>query len=66
MGKEWFFSGEEKSDFGLNKKSYLENYLFYLNKAYLIVQKYVNKLYADHVTLGQIIAAANSPDDTET
>ena len=60
------FLGEEKSDFELSKRNYPEISLLYLNQAYLTVQKGEDKVYSDHVILGQISAAANSPDDMKT
>ena len=64
-GQNGFF-GEEKSVFGINKVKYLKNPLFYLIQAYLTVQKGENIIHAEHVILGQIIAAANSPYEIET
>ena len=60
------FLGEEKSDFELSKRNYPEISSLYLNQAYLTVQKGEDKVYSDHVILGQISAAANSPDDMKT
>ena len=56
---------EMKSDFGMNKVNYPENTLFYLNQAYLTVQKDKNLIYNNHIILGQIIPTANFPDDIE-
>lgn len=49
----------------MNKVDCPENYLFYLNQSYLNVQKGENIIYANHIIPGQIITAANSPDDIE-
>lgn len=56
---------EMKSDFGMNKVNYPENTLFYLNQAYLTVQKDKNLIYNNHIILGQIIPTANFPDNIE-
>ena len=39
--------------------TYLKGTLFYINQAYLTIQKGEDVLYADHFNLGQIILAAD-------
>ena len=63
--KQEFFKNE-RSDFGMEKVNYPENRLFYVNHAYLTVQKWENIVYVDHFILGQVIPAANVLPDTET
>ena len=58
--------GEKQSDFSMEKVSTPENTLFYINQAYLTLQKGENIVYADHFILGQVIPAANIPSDVST
>ena len=55
------FFRDERSEFEMKKVNYPQNNLFYMNQAYLTVQKGN----AHHFILGQIIPAADVPSDVQ-
>ena len=60
------FYRDERNNFGIKKVNYPENTLFYVNQAYLTVQKSENIFYSDHFILGQVIPASNVPTDVDS
>ena len=60
------FYRDERSGFGMEKVNYLENTLFYVNQAYMTVQKGENIFYSNHFILRQVIPAANVPTDVDS
>ena len=58
------FFDSRKSDYGIEKVNYPENTILHLNQAYLTVKKKI--YYCDFYILGQIVEAANLPEDIST
>ena len=62
----WVKSGyfdDIRTDYNMENVNFPEKSLFYVNQAYLTIQKSQKIYYADYFLIGQIIEAANPPDD---
>ena len=57
------YFGAVRTDYNMEKANFPENSLFYVNQAYLTIQKSKKIYNADYFLLGQIIEAMNPPND---
>ena len=65
--RQYGFFDSRKSNYSMEKVNYSENTILYLNQAYLTVKKNQKKIYyCDFFVLGQIVEAANPPEDIST
>ena len=53
------YFGQQRTDYKLEKVNFPENALFYINQAYLNVQKSKKVFYAEYFLLGQIHESSN-------
>ena len=64
--KQGYFS-DERADFNIWKRNFLENTLCYINQGCIsTVKEGELAIYNNSFILGQLIVAANQPKDTET
>lgn len=59
------FFKDVKKNFGMEKVNFREYTIFYINQAQSTVQKGDKMLYANYFILGQVIPAANVPDEVD-
>ena len=64
--RQYGFFDSGKSYFSMEKVNYPENTILYLNQAYLTVKENKKIYYCDFFVLGQIVEAANPPEDIST
>ena len=64
--RQYGFFDSGKSYFSMEKVNYPENTILYLNQAYLTVKENKKIYYCDSFVLGQIVEAANPPEDIST
>ena len=57
------FLQDAKCNSGMKKNNFPENTIFYVNQAYLMVEKGEDIVYPDHFILGQVSPVANVPTD---
>ena len=63
MERGWVF-GEQRPDLKLEKKNIPENCLLYINQSYLSTVKNEDlAMYNHNFIIGQLLPAANQPDD---
>ena len=64
--RQYGFFDSGKSYYSMEKVNYPENTILYLNQAYLTVKENKTIYYCDFFVLGQIVEAANPPEDIST
>ena len=64
--RQYGFFDSGKSYYSMEKVNYPENTILYLNQAYLTVKENKTIYYRDFFVLGQIVEAANPPEDIAT
>ena len=64
--RQYGFFDSGKSYYSMEKVNYPENTILYLNQAYLTVKENKTIYYRDFFVLGQIVEAANPPEDIST
>ena len=60
------YFGQLRTDFNLEKVNFTENGLFYINQAFLTVQKSKKIFYGEYFLLGQIHESSNLPSNIES
>ena len=60
------YFGQLRRDYNLEKANFMENALFYINQAYLTVQKSKKIFYDEYFLLGHIHESANPPSNLQS
>ena len=64
--RQFGFFDSRKSNYGMEKVNFPENSLLYINQSYFTVKKKKKNFYCDFFILGQLVQAANPPEDIST